>query len=715
MKRNNIYLLFSIIFFLISNIVVQNAHATLNSGDHATPLFVQNFSVSGQDTAPRGITFNNDGTKMYVTGTTNDKIFEYALTSAFDISTATYRGLFNFNGNSFSIKFNNDGTKMFTVSYWDTGAAVKEFLLSTPFDITSISGNGTTPETTFNFKPHDNRPRGLDFNNDGTKMFVTGGDGEDINEFSLNVGFDLSEGVNFVQLKDLTHPMSLATDEDEPFGIEFNQDGTTMFVIGTKGNDVNQYSLSTAFDISTLSFVGGLHVNAQEGNPSGIAFSTSGLKMFIVGDSGDEVNEYHLRCPYNLFAGKCPQITKGDRTGVAEAQTQVAKRTIAHATDKTLNRLKWIRRNKDLQDLSYQNIKLNFSNEMLASLSEAIKISTKAKEKEKNKDIFYWAEGNLAFGKVRKTDASSKKKIYTDGITIGADKFTVGDGIKGLAFKFSQNNVSVGSSGSKLDADAYNFMYYSTSSVKDDARFLDTIIGVGALKYDISSVLDGNKLTGNRNGRQIYGTLKLKEEIKKDDHTLIPSAQIDLGYTLLSSYSESGKTAMRFDKQSIQSRKLRLSLASVEELNNEKYKIKRHGKIEYQANLHRSSNIKYSYISDSTSGKFDSELNTGALHNINWEVGVDVIHDENFSLFFIVEQNYAHRVGYTNKIHLAIGYLPQKNTNFAFKIEGDDILKSKYIYTKNVNGLDVDFYLLNNNFMRPEKLDEIALNLRKVF
>ena len=183
MKKNNSYLLLSIFFFLISNIFVQNAHATLNSGDHATPLFVQNFSVSGQDTEPRGITFNNDGTKMYVTGTSNNKIFEYTLTSAFDISTATYRGLFNFNGNSFSVKFNNDGTKMFTISYWNTGAAVKEFLLSTPFDITSISGDGTTPETTFNFKPHDNKPFGLDFNNDGTKMFVTGNDGDDINEF----------------------------------------------------------------------------------------------------------------------------------------------------------------------------------------------------------------------------------------------------------------------------------------------------------------------------------------------------------------------------------------------------------------------------------------------------------------------------------------------------------------------------------------------------
>ena len=350
---------------------------------------------------------------------------------------------------------------------------------------------------------------------------------------------------------------------------------------------------------------------------------------------------------------------------------------------------------------------------MLASLSEAIQISTK--EKEKDDDIFYWAEGSLAFGKVKETDTSSKKKIYTDGITIGADKFTVGDGIKGLAFRFSQNDVKVGTVGSKLDANTYNLTYYSTAPVKDDRRFLDTIIGVGALRYNISSVLDGSKLNGNRNGRQIYGTLKIKDEIKKDDHTLIPAAQIDLGYTLLSSYSESGASSMKFDKQSIQSRNLRLSLASVEELNNKKYKMKRHGKIEYQANLHRSSNIKYSYIGDSASGKFDTELNSGALHNINGEVGVDVIYDDNFSLFFIWEHNNAHGVGNTNKIHIAIGYLPQKDTNFAFKIEGDDILRSKYIYTKNVNGLDIDFHLLNNNAMRPETFDEIALNLRKVF
>ena len=108
--------------------------------------------------------------------------------------------------------------------------------------------------------------------------------------------------------------------------------------------------------IRDRSFVGGLHVHAEAGNPSGIAFSKSGLKMFITGDSSDEVNEYHLKCPFNLFVGKCPSITKNsDRTGIAEAQIEIAKRTIDHSTDTALNRLKWIRRNKDKQNLTNLN------------------------------------------------------------------------------------------------------------------------------------------------------------------------------------------------------------------------------------------------------------------------------------------------------------------------------------------------------------------------
>ena len=736
---------------------------TKSFGAMVTEVDDQEFADGGSNSMS-GINFNDDGTKMFLLyqggthGDDHNYINQYNLSTPFDISTATYAGdsarcyldYGDDTGRStdriFDLEFSSDGLKLFTVygsggnvGFADTDG-VYRFDLTSPFDISTCSFASITADLdsadlqdgslagdrigdTEAKKQKGNRSQGISFNNDGTKIFIShkavdvSGTGR-ILEYNLSSAYDLS-----TLTLNTNAGIQVGSGSNNYMAMTFGLDGKRIFIVDHNGYTVTQITIGSSFDLSSTSTTDGtvnLHTltSSNVSQPRGIAFSTNGLKMFITVDSSlgrgtEDVFEYDLKCPFNIIEGKCPEITAGDRTGLVEAQIEVANRTIAHSTDTALNRLKWIRRNKDLQDLSYQNIKLNFSNQMLASLSEAIQISTK--EKEKDDDIFYWAEGSLAFGKVKETDTSSKKKIYTDGITLGADKFTVGDGIKGLAFRFSQNDVKVGTAGSKLDANTYNLTYYSTAPVKDDRRFLDTIIGVGALKYNISSVLDGLKLNGNRNGRQIYGTLKIKEEIKKDDHTLIPAAQIDLGYTLLSSYSESGISSMKFDKQSIQSRNLRLSLASVEELNNKKYKMKRHGKIEYQANLHRSSNIKYSYIGDSASGKFDTELNSGALHNINGEVGIDVIYDNNFSLFFIYEHNEALGSGYTQKIHIAIGYLPQKNTNFAFKIEGDDILKSKYIYSKNVNGLDVDFYLLNNNALRPETFDEIALNLRKVF
>ena len=53
-------------YLILSLTFVKEVNAALDSGSHATQLFVQNFSVSDKDTAPKGITFNNDGTKMYL-------------------------------------------------------------------------------------------------------------------------------------------------------------------------------------------------------------------------------------------------------------------------------------------------------------------------------------------------------------------------------------------------------------------------------------------------------------------------------------------------------------------------------------------------------------------------------------------------------------------------------------------------------------------------
>ncbi|MFL2894780.1 MAG: autotransporter domain-containing protein [Candidatus Pelagibacter sp.] len=728
----------------------------------AMATYVQKATVDDSGTYIQGIEFNPDGTKMFIVlgekaSGTYTHVSEYNLSTPFDISTKSYAGnsercILN-SGDEidgpvdavFDLDFSKDGMKLFVGRGKNANGVDKDrvfrFDLTSPYDISTCSFASQTSSLDTNALQKDsnagdpaaqsksnNRLQGLEINDDGTKIFIVyHGQGAGYNprllEYNLSTPYDLTT-------------ISLATNAginldgqsvSNPMGMQFSSNGKRLWIVSHTNNSeaVTQISLNFAYDTSSFTVDGSLSIKNLGGTnnfnePRGIGFSTSGLKMYVGTDkvnqdpAGDHVKEIDLVCPFNIISGKCPSISEGDRTGIAEAQIEIAKRTIENSTDNALNRLKWIRRNKDIQNLSHQNIKLNFSNEMLASLTEVINISTKPKKKNKDQEVFYWSEGSMGFGEVRKTDIASFKKIKTDGITVGVDKFTKNNGIKGLAFRFGKNDVSVGYVGSKLDTDTYNLTYYSTSPLKDNNRYLDTVIGIGALKSDILSVLDGESLTGNRNGKQIYGTVKLKNEIKKDDLTLIPSGQIDLGYTLLSSYSESGKTAMRFDEQRIRSRSARLSIASVEEINHEKYKMKRHGKLEYKANLHRSSNIKYSYISDSTNTKFDTELSTEALHNINGEIGLDIIFSDNFSIFFIYEHKKALGVGYTNKINIAIGYLPNKNTNYAFSINGSENLISQFIVKKNINGYDLTFNL-NDDLTNLGNNREASINLNKVF
>ena len=308
--------------------------------------------------------------------------------------------------------------------------------------------------------------------------------------------------------------------------------------------------------------------------------------MFVSDDnSSDTIHEFDLVCPFNIIAGKCPSITKNsDRTGMAEAQVELAKRTITLSTNSALNRLKWIRRNKDKQNLSNQNVKLNFSNSQFHLLKKyqhafISKSTTSKNNTNSSKNYFYWSEGSVSLGRVGDTSIASTKEVHTNSLTFGYDRFTDDYGISGLAFRYGNDDVDVGTAGSNLDSDTYNITYYSTSPIKEDTKYVDKIFGIGKIRSDILTVLDGKNLTADRTGNQIYGTVKIKDEYKKDNLILIPSGQFDFGHTILHGYKETGTGAIKVEDQHVRTKKLRATVAIVEDLSNDKYEFKRHGKI----------------------------------------------------------------------------------------------------------------------------------------
>ena len=114
----------------------------------ADATFVDSFDVANEEDEPRGLTFNNDGTRMYVTGWRGDDVNEYRLTTPFDVSTATFvqTNGFMINSDPRDVKFNPDGTRMFVLGR-GTADRVFQITLTTPFDIsTAVAGNNNIDE-----------------------------------------------------------------------------------------------------------------------------------------------------------------------------------------------------------------------------------------------------------------------------------------------------------------------------------------------------------------------------------------------------------------------------------------------------------------------------------------------------------------------------------------------------------------------------------------
>ena len=193
----------------------------------ADPTFVSPpFDISDQETNPRDVTFNTDGTKMFVLGDLGIDVNEYACSTGFDVSTCSFTSPpFSLRGETVSpasFTFNTDGTKMFVL---EAVAPLKiyEYACSTGFDVSTCSFTieyGSVHQSGY--------VSGLAFSTDGKKMYVIGHNDDEITRYTLSTGFDLSSTVTLV-----VPAFSISNDvESTPYDVEFSTDGKKMYVIG---------------------------------------------------------------------------------------------------------------------------------------------------------------------------------------------------------------------------------------------------------------------------------------------------------------------------------------------------------------------------------------------------------------------------------------------------------------------------------------------------
>jgi hypothetical protein len=181
-----------------------------------------------------------DGTKVYVADKITDKIHQYALSTAWDITTISYTNKSYDIVDVEGIVINEDGTIVLVATTNTTPDRIKRLNLSTPWDISTA-----TTEVTY---------------------YTMGTQGEAVTSVELWA----------------------------------NADGTRLYSVSISTDIISQYTLTTPWDLSTITFIGAFNANSIDGGVVAFCLSNDGTTLFIGGNLSLYVYQCVLTTPWDI-------------------------------------------------------------------------------------------------------------------------------------------------------------------------------------------------------------------------------------------------------------------------------------------------------------------------------------------------------------------------------------------------------------------------------
>lgn len=218
------------------------------------------------------LAFNDDGTKLYTGGSQFDAVFQYTLSTPWVVSSGTYDSVtFGVSSQDTAIKdivFSDDGAKMFMLG--GLNRRIFEYTLSTPWNLATASYS----DDSYSLSSQLTNPVAFSFNSDGTKVYVADTSGGVVYQYSASTPWSvLSLSYDSVSFDFSTQAASIT-------GIEFNDSGNKLLIISL--GVIYQYTLSSNWDISSSSYDNkSFSTTTQTANPNGLSVNNDGTKVYV--------------------------------------------------------------------------------------------------------------------------------------------------------------------------------------------------------------------------------------------------------------------------------------------------------------------------------------------------------------------------------------------------------------------------------------------------
>jgi len=237
----------------------------------------------------------------------------------------------------------------------------------------------------------------------------------------------------------------------------------------------------------------------------------------------------------------------------------------------------------------------------------------------------------------------------------------------------------------------------------NDETYIDATFGIGLLDINHKRKHISGTLTGKRNGEQVFGSIVFGGELKKDNITMSPYGRIDGGYTVLSSYTDSGTiAAIKYNEQKVKTGIISIGLLVDDEIDAKKFKIndklkfdnlkiKRYGRLEYGRDITSSSDAVVSYVAIPNT-KYSLNINNKESNILRFGIGTDIELGSKWSYQFDYEINHRSALSHLNTFSAAAFYELRADSTISLSLDSE-------LSTHSIAKLELDTRLKNGWFL----------------
>ena len=187
------------------------------------------------------------------------------------------------------IHFSPDGLMMYIIGLADDGTgdcSIWEYALTIPWDLSTVGS-----PVIESIETYGGNQVGLFISRNGRRFWTVCTANDTVIEYSMNP-WNIST-LSWVQAKDIS------LQDSSPSAIFWSSSGDRLFVAGDSDNDIVAFSVVSEFDIGGMSWFQDFGTDIDA--PTGLQFSSDGRRMYVMdGSAEDDIHEFHIYSPWMI-------------------------------------------------------------------------------------------------------------------------------------------------------------------------------------------------------------------------------------------------------------------------------------------------------------------------------------------------------------------------------------------------------------------------------